>query len=195
MVFRKGRSTGDLLAFLTESWSSSLRDFGETFAVGLDISKAFDRIWHKSLISKLPSYWSYPSLCTFISSFLSDRSIASVVDGHCSSPQTINSGVPQGSVLSPTLFILFINDLLNLTQCHIQSYADDTTLQFSTSYNRHPTQQEINDSRRDVIGHLTSDLSLISDWDRVMPQKLNFDNDLLDITFQITVASLFNFYR
>ena len=46
--FRKGRSTGDLLAFLTESWSSSLRDFGETFAVALDISKAFDRVWHKS---------------------------------------------------------------------------------------------------------------------------------------------------
>ena len=42
--FRKGRSTGDLLAFLTESWSSSLSDFGETFAVALDISKAFDRV-------------------------------------------------------------------------------------------------------------------------------------------------------
>ncbi len=46
--FRKGRSTGDLLAFLTESWSSSLRDFGETFVFALDISKAFDRVWHKS---------------------------------------------------------------------------------------------------------------------------------------------------
>ena len=42
--FRKGRSTGDLFAFLTESWSSSFRDFGETFVVGLDISKAFDKV-------------------------------------------------------------------------------------------------------------------------------------------------------
>ncbi len=48
--FRKGRSSGDLLAFLTDSWSSSLRCFGETFAVALDISKAFDRVWHKSLL-------------------------------------------------------------------------------------------------------------------------------------------------
>ena len=164
--FRKGRSTGDLLAFLTESWSSSFRNFGETFAVALDISKAFDRVWHKSLISKLPSYGFYPSLCSFISNFLSNRSIAAVVDGHCSSPRPINSGVPQGSVLSPTLFLLFINDLLNLTQCPIHSYADDSTLHFSTSFNRRPTQQELDASRRDATDRLTSDLSLISEWGR-----------------------------
>ncbi|MPC13625.1 putative RNA-directed DNA polymerase from transposon BS [Portunus trituberculatus] len=56
--FRQGHSIGDLLAFLTESWSSSFRDFGETFAAALDIQKAFDRVWHKALISKLPSYFS-----------------------------------------------------------------------------------------------------------------------------------------
>ena len=98
--FRKGRSTDDLLVFLTESCSSSFRDFDETFAVGLDISKAFDRVWHKSLISKLPYYWFYLSLRIFIASFLSDRSIATVVDGHCFSPKPINSGVSHGSVLS-----------------------------------------------------------------------------------------------
>ena len=65
------------------------REFGETFAGALDISKAFDRVWHKALISKLPSYGFYPSLCNFISSFLSDRSIAAVVDCHCSSPKSV----------------------------------------------------------------------------------------------------------
>ena len=116
----KGRSTGDLLAFLNESWSSSFRDFGETFAVGVNMSKAFHIIWHKSLISKLPSYGFYSSLC-----FLSDRSTVALVDGHCSSPKTINSGIPQGSVLLSTFFLLFINGLLNLTQCPIHSFADD----------------------------------------------------------------------
>ena len=129
--FLKGRSTCDL-AFLTESWSSSFWDFGETFAVGLDISKAFDRVWHKSSISKLSSYGFYSSLCTFISDSLFDRSIAAIVDGHYSYSKPINSGVPQGFVLSPILFLLLINNLLKLTQCPIHSYADDTTLHFSS---------------------------------------------------------------
>ncbi len=103
--FRKGRSIGDLRAFLSDSWSSSLDRFGEAFVVALDTSKAFDRIWHKALFSKLPSYGLYPALCSFLSNFLSGRSIAAVVDGHCSTPKPINSGVPQGSVLLPTLFL------------------------------------------------------------------------------------------
>ncbi len=84
-----------------------------------------------------------------------------VVDGHCSSPKPINSGVPQGSVLSPTLFLLFINDLLSVTHSPIHSYADDSTLHFSTSFDRRPTPQDLQDSRLEVVERLTSDLALI----------------------------------
>ncbi len=115
------RSSGDLLAFLTDSWSSFLNRSGETFAVALDISKAFDRVWHKALLSKLPSNGFYPGLCSFLSSFLSGRSIAALVNGQCSISKHSNSGVPKGSVLSPTLSLLFINDLLSLTNCPIHS--------------------------------------------------------------------------
>ena len=96
--------------------------------VALDISKAFDRVWHASLLSKLPSFGFPPSLCLLMSSFLSNRSLSAVVDGATSSYFPINSGVPQGSVLSPTLFLLFINDLLCCTTNSIHSYADDSTL-------------------------------------------------------------------
>ena len=54
--FCKARSTGDLLSYLTYVWSSSLRNFGESFVIALDISKAFDRVWHKALLAKLPAY-------------------------------------------------------------------------------------------------------------------------------------------
>ena len=76
-----------------------MSDFGETFAVPLDTWEAIDRVWHKDLISKLPSYGFNPSLYNFTSSFLSDHSIAAVAHGHCSSPESIKSGVLQCSVV------------------------------------------------------------------------------------------------
>ncbi len=139
---RNGHSNGDILAFLSNSWSFSFSSFGETFAVALDMSEVFYRVWHKSLLSKLPSNGFYPSLCSFISSFLSDQSISAVVDGHCSTPKTINSGVPQGSVLLSTLFLLFINDLSS-TQNLLYAYTDDSTLHYSTHFRHRPTQQEL----------------------------------------------------
>ncbi len=101
--FRKGRYIGDPLTLLNDSSSFSHSYFGETSSVTLDISKAFGRVWHKFLLSKLPSFGFCLSLCSFTSSFLSGRTISVVVDGYCSSPKLINSGVPQGSVLSPPL--------------------------------------------------------------------------------------------
>ncbi len=85
-----------------------------------------------------------------------------VVDGHCSSLKSINSGVPQGSVLSPTLFLLFINDPLAVNNCPIHSYADGSTLHFSTSFDRRPTLQDLQDSRLEAAERLTSDRALIS---------------------------------
>ncbi len=104
-----------------------------------NIHKAFDSVCYKFLLSKLPSFNFYPSLCSFIYSFLSGRSISAIVDGHCSEP--INSGVPHGSVLSPTLFLLFINDL-SITNFLIHSYADDSTLHYSPSFNRRAALQD-----------------------------------------------------
>ncbi len=123
--FRKGWSTGDLLAFLTDSWSSFLSRFGETFVVVLDISQAFHRVWQKALLSKLS--------CCF----------SAVVGSHSYTPKPINSGVPQDSVLSPTLFFVFTNDHLSLTNSSILSYADDATLHCSTSFDKRPNLHEL----------------------------------------------------
>ena len=79
--FRKPRSTGDLLSYLPDLWSSSLRDYGETFIIAVDLSKAVDRVWHKAVLASLLAYGFTPSLCNVIKSYLSDCYITVVVDG------------------------------------------------------------------------------------------------------------------
>ena len=85
-----------------------LGNFGESLVVALDISKAFDRVWHKALLAKIPAYGFTPSFCKLISGFLSYRFISVIVDGATSASFPVSSGVPQGSVFSPTLFLLII---------------------------------------------------------------------------------------
>ena len=145
--FHKARSTGDLLSYLTHAWSSSLTNFGESFVVALDISKAFDRVWHKALLAKLPAYGFTPSFCKLISSFLSNRLISVVVNGATSAFFLVSSGVPQGSVLSFILFFLFINDLLHATAYDVHSFADDSTLHKSSSFQSQPSSNARSQSR------------------------------------------------
>ena len=120
--FRQARSAGDLLAYAVHAWPSALESYGESRVISLDISKAFDHVWHKSLLAKLPMFGLHHALIKWISSFLSDRSVATRADGFLSNPHSINSGVPQGSVISPVLSILFINDLLSSTSSSIFSF-------------------------------------------------------------------------
>ena len=97
-------------------------------AVALDISKAFDRVWHAGLLHKLKSYGISGQIFGLISSFLSNRRLRVVLDGKSSQEYPVNAGIPQGSILGPTLFLLYINDLPDDVICDIAIYADDTTL-------------------------------------------------------------------
>ena len=161
--FCKSRST-DLLSCLIHALSSSLRNFGESFVVALDTSKAFDRVWHKALLAKLPAYGFTPSFCKLISSFLSNPFISAVVDGTTSASFLVSGGVPQGSVLSSTLFLLFINDLLHPTASDVHSFADDSTLHKSSSFQCQPSSNARSQSRLAMSSTINSDLKSISEW-------------------------------
>ena len=119
-----------------------------------NLTCANNKVWHKSLISKLPSYKFFSSFCSLISSFFSDHYIADVVESHCSSPKL--STVVFLRVLSYHPFSFYYSSMITL----IWLSALSTPLLMS--YNRCPTQQKLSDSRRDAIGRLTSDLSLVS---------------------------------
>ena len=82
--------------------------------MALDISKAFDRIWHAGLLHKLKSYGILGQVFGLISSFLSNRQLRVVLDGKSSQECLVRAGVPQGSMLGLTYFLLYINDLLTM---------------------------------------------------------------------------------
>ena len=133
---------------------------GATRAVAPDISKAFDRIWHAGLLHKLKSYGISGQIFGLISSFLSNRQLRVVLDGISSQEYPVNAGVPQGSILGPTLFLLYINDLPDDVICNIAIYADDTTL-YSKCNQASDMWQQL-----ELASELESDLQDNVDWGR-----------------------------
>ena len=91
----------------------------------LDFSKAFDRVPHQRLLRKLQHFGVRGSLHSWIASFLSDRYQSVVVEGRSSDSVLVVSGVPQGSVLGPMLFLLIINDLPDKIASNTRLFADD----------------------------------------------------------------------
>ena len=121
---------------------------------------AFDRVWHAGLLHKLKSYGISGQIFGLISSFRSNRRLRDVLDGKFPPEYPVNTGVSQGSVLGPTLFLLYINELPDDVICNIAIYADDTTL-YSKSDQASDLWQQL-----DLASELESDLRDTLDWGR-----------------------------
>ena len=127
--FRSGHSCLTQLLHHFDDILVNLMDGKDTDSIYLDYAKAFDKVDHKLLVKKLHKYGVHPKLIKWIESFLSDRTQNVVVDGHMSSSAHIISGVPQGTVLGPILFLIFINDIIDcITSSTIRCFADDTRI-------------------------------------------------------------------
>ena len=175
--FRTLRSTADILTVLSERIYNSMDAGGETRAIALDISKAFDKVWHAGLLHKLKSYGVVGPILGILESFMIERSLKVVLDGQSSPLFCINAGVPQGSVLGPTLFLVFINDLPDGMLSRIGIYADDTTLY--SSLGKSGIFEKV-----ESAGELERDLSDIVEW----------GNRWL-VTFNATKTKLLSFNR
>ena len=126
--FRPGDSTiNQLLAITTEIYNS-FEKRQETRAAFLDISKAFDKVWHPGLIFKLKQNGINGNLLLMLQNYLSNRKQRVVLNGIESTWEPIISGVPQGSVLGPLLFLIYINDLTQNILANIKLFADDSSL-------------------------------------------------------------------
>ena len=113
---------------MSDRIASDFNRAGAFEALALGISKAFNRVWHAGLLHKLKSYRISDQIFGFISSYFSNRQLRVVLGEKFSQEYPVNAGVPQGLVLGPKLFLLYINDLRDDVISNICIYADNTTL-------------------------------------------------------------------
>ena len=152
--FRRDRSTIIPLLTATHQWHLSLEKHHKVACVFFDFAKAFESVPHQALLNKLHQLNIPPVLFRWLSNYLSDRFQRVVLNGTCSSWLPVTSGVPQGSILGPLLFLLYVNDIPNLPfskDSHLMMYADDLLLFKPIS-----CQQDLSTFQCDV--------NLISQW-------------------------------
>ena len=127
--FRQHHSTGLALTEITDSIKQSIDNNGYTVGIFLDLRKAFDAVDHGILIEKLPYYGIRGRALDLIKSYLSNRTQFTMINGVKSETKPVTCGVPQGSVLGPLLFLLYVNDIGNCISSDIpRLFADDTGL-------------------------------------------------------------------
>ena len=126
--FRAGKSCATQLLEIMQIWTDLFDKNVALDCIYLDFSKAFDKVPHKRLILKIESYGIGGNLLKWLSQFLDNRIQQVVIKDTKSDVADVISGIPQGSVLGPLLFIMFINDLPNSINSQVQIFADDTKL-------------------------------------------------------------------
>lgn len=158
--FCLGKSSLSNLLIFTDYITKNMMGGGQVDAIFMDLAKAFDKIDHSILLGKLQRLNINPRLLRLLQSYLKDRTQTVCVYGAQSEPITPKSSVPQGSILSPLLFALFINDLPPLIITNILLFADDLKIYFKIN------SQE--DARK-----LQRDIDTISHWCRVNKLEIN----------------------
>ena len=128
MVSGKNVSTVTQLITASHDWASILEKRGQTDVILLDFSKAFDKVPHHRLSNKLNFYGIRGQTLNWINAFLHNRKQAVSVNGTHSSWGQVASGVPQGSVLGPTLFLLYINDIQDEIKSTMRLFVDDSII-------------------------------------------------------------------
>ena len=162
--FRAGYSTQDVLLHVSDSWLRAIDAGQYVGAIFLDLAKAFDCVNHDILLQKLDHYGIRGDTYEWMRSFLCGRTQQVCIQDTFSSRGVITVGVPQGSILGPLLFSIYVNDLPNsVNTCDINMFADDTELHYCHSHLQR------------VEEVLQNELEQVSNWMTVNRLKLNVE--------------------
>ena len=154
--FKEKDSTINQLIHLCDNIYKGLDESNDVCLVFLDVSKAFDRVYHPALLYKLETLGIEGDLLVWLSSYLEGRKQRVVINGVRSEWNHINASVPQGSILGPLLFLVHVNDLVDDLICTPYLFADDTSLFTIID----PVDSHI------TFNQLNRDLQVLSDWAR-----------------------------
>ena len=160
--FISGRSTSLQLLTVLEEWTKAL-DMGYTVdCIYMDYKKAFDTVPHRRLLGKLNSYGFTEQLLGWMTSFLTGRVQKASINNNHSKWKQVESGITQGSVLGPILFVIYINDLPDIVSSKALLFADDTKIYRVIT-------------REDDHKELHKELNLLSDWSETWLLKFHQD--------------------
>ena len=164
--FRKSRSCETQLLEFIDDVTRIMEDGKQTDVIIMDFSKAFDKVSHSLLSHKLHHYGIQDKLNKWIENFLVGRTQAVMVEGVTSSYVSVESGVPQGSVLGPSLFLYYINDIPDGLKSTIRLFADDTIIYLAIKSN-------------DDAKSLQEDLDKLAEWEKTW--KMEFHPDKCNV--------------
>jgi len=167
--FRINHSTATTLLDVQDYILKNMDDGYVTGIIFLDLKKAFDTVNHEILLSKLKAYGIGEIELSWFKSYLKNRNQAVKINSTLSDFQNVNIGIPQGSILGPLLFIIYVNCLPNCVDCKTVMYADDTTLMCKGK------------TKQDIQNKLESCLFNIAKWFKANELTLNVDKTKLMI--------------
>lgn len=194
--FTPGDSTVNQLVSVYHQFCEAIDKKKDIRIVFCDISKAFDRVWHKGLLFKLKYHMGIDGiLLEWFKNYLDDRYQRVVIEGEESTWGKIKAGVPQGSILGPLLFLVYINDITSVVNCNIRLFADDTILYINVD--------DHDESARDM----NVNTSAVSEWAKTWLVKFSLtktksmvmtrkpDGDVPPITFDQALLSEVDNYK
>jgi Reverse transcriptase (RNA-dependent DNA polymerase) len=163
-AYQKNISINEAVITKTDFIYNAFNENKNVLAIYLDLTRAFETINHKILLAKLENYGFHNKSLKLLEDYFCDRKQITIVNKHYSDSSSVKVGVPQGTILGPWLFILFLNDIFKTSSLpKIICFADDTLLLYTIEKNCKLLSHEINSSLNNIANWFDSNLLLLNE--------------------------------